>query len=291
MAAAPNYVTDFYNFTEAHVRQRQKEEVLQKLEANGSRDRKDILHYLINGTEDNEKPAYTVEELYAETTLILIAAVETTATIVVGFWFYLTRHPRVYSKLMEELITTFKSADDIRAGPALTSCKYLQACIDEAMRMAPAGTGELPREVLPGGLEINGHLVPEGTQLGVTVWSLNHNQDTFKDPWVFRPEPWIVDPLTGVSEEDVTQVRASFYPFSMGLGSCPGQKLALEELRLLFARTLFRMDVRLTPGDKLGGGTPELGWGLRDKDHVAFQDAYISIRDGPMVQFRRRTAN
>lgn len=222
--------------------------------------------------------------------MLVVGGSDTTATTIAGFWFYITRHPTAYARLVEEIRTTFKSADDIKMGATLSSCKYLQACIDEALRLAPPGVGELPREVLRGGLELNGNVIPEGVQVGVTVWSINHNQESFGDPWVFRPERYIEDSKTGVSADDVAHAKGSFFPFSIGAGNCVGQKLAMWELLITIGKTLHRMDVRLSPGDTLGAGSPELGWGSRDKGHVVFKDYYLSLRNGPMVEFRKRTA-
>jgi len=201
--------------------------------------------------------------------------------------FYILRYPRVYAKLVDEIRTSFTSVDDIRM-ESLSSCSYLKACVDETLRVAPAGPGELAREVLPGGLEIDGTYIPKGTHVGCTGWSIMHSEEYFGDPWVFRPERWIVDPATGVTESDVGRARACFNPFMIGSGNCVGQKIAMEELLITVARTLYRMDVRLASGDTLGGGSPELGWGARDQNHIVLKDAYISIKNGPMVQFRKR---
>ncbi|KAG9227923.1 cytochrome P450 [Amylocarpus encephaloides] len=202
--------------------------------------------------------------------------------------FYVARYPGVYAKLVEEIRKTFKLADDIQTGTTLSSCKYLQACIEEALRVMPAGVGELAREVLPGGLDIEGIQIPEGAHVSVTAWSIMHNQECFGDPWVFRPERWIADSRAGETTEDVARARTAFNPFTIGPGNCVGQKFAMEELLVTVARTLHRMDVRIAPGNSLGGGASKLGWGLRDKDHIVLKDSYVSIRNGPMVQFRNR---
>lgn len=288
-AGLPKNVKKYYDFVETNVTQRRKEEeILQKSGAEESQGRKDMFHYLFNATDDAGNAGYSTDELNAEANLLIIAGSDTTATTLVGFWFYLARYPRVYNKLVEEIRTAFKSADDIQIGKTLSSCKYLHACIDEALRVAPAGVGELAREVLPGGLDIEGNHIPEGVHVGVTSWSIMHSQECFGDPWVFRPERWIADPRTGVTTEDVARARTAFNPFTIGQANCVGQKLAMEELLITMAKTLYRMDVRLVPGNTLGGGDPELGWGLRDKDQIKLKDAYISIRTGPMVQFRKR---
>lgn len=285
---APKNVKDFYGFVEKSViRRREEEERSQASGVNESEGRKDMLHYLFNTTDDKGNPAYSVEELNAEANLLVIAGSDTTSTIISGFWFYLTRHPRVYDKLAEEIRTTFKSADEIKMGPALVSCKFLQACVNEALRLSPAGLAELARVVLPGGLNVDGHQIPEGIHVGVSTWVIMHSEE-FGDPWVYRPERWIPDSATGVTTEDVSRAHACFNPFTIGQGNCVGQKLAMGELLITAAKTLHRMDVRLVPGDTLGAGSPERGWGMRSKDHVTLKDAFIAVRDGPMLQFRRR---
>lgn len=286
---SPKNVKDFNDFVEKSViRRREEEERVKKSGDSKSEGRKDMFHYLFNTTDDKGNPAYSVDELNAEANLLIIAGSDTTSTIISGFWFYLTRHPRAYGKIVEEIRTTFKSADDIKMGPALISCKYLQACVNEALRLSPAGLAELSRVVLPGGLDVDGHHIPEGIYVGVATWVIMHSEE-FGDPWVYRPERWIPDSETGVTTEDVSRAQACFNPFTIGQGNCVGQKLAMGELLITAAKTLHRMDVRLAPGDTLGAGSPERGWGMRRKDHVTLKDAFIAVRDGPMLQFRRRT--
>lgn len=275
---------------EESIHKRTREE--EKLKMSGtekSQGRKDMLHYLFHATDDVGHPAYSHDELNAEASLFVVAGTDTTSTILSGFWFYLSRHPRVYGKLVEEIRTTFKSADDIQMDATLLSCKYLQACVDETLRMSPAGVSELAREVLPGGLVIAGHHIPEGCHVGVATWAIMHNEEFYGDPWVYRPERWIPDPMTGVTAEDVARSQTCFNPFTIGSYNCVGQKLAMAELLITTAKMLHRIDVRLAPGDALGAGAPELGWGMRSKNHITLKDAYISVRNGPMLQFRRRT--
>lgn len=58
------------------------------------------------------------------------------------------QQPRCQKKLLEELERTFDNIDEIRLGDKLTSCVYLRACVDEALRMASAGPGISERTVL-----------------------------------------------------------------------------------------------------------------------------------------------
>jgi len=157
---------------DASVERRIGEEEAYKRDTTGHNNRrKDMFHYLFNTTDDAGNPAYSLDELKAEANLLIIAGSDTTATTLAGFWFYITGNSRVYDKLVNELRTSFKSADDIRMD-TISSCQYLRACINESLRAVPAGVGELAREVLPGGLEIDGFRIPEGTHVGCDTWAM-----------------------------------------------------------------------------------------------------------------------
>lgn len=237
---------------------------------------------------DTGLPAYNEGDLRAESSLLIIAGSDTTAVALSGIFFYLTGDPRRCQKLADEILATFDSAEDIVHGPKLLGCKYLRACVDEAMRLTPSGPCELPREVLPGGIQINGEYFPPGTIVGTSAWVSSRNEDVYGDPGVFRPERWILDEANGVTAESIALMRANFHPFLTGPGSCLGKSVALAEIMITVARTLHRLELRRAPGSTLGGGGHELGWGARDKRQLQLEDAFISLRQGPEVQFRKR---
>lgn len=251
--------------------------------------RKDMFHYLFHAKDpETDQPAYPKQELLAEASLLIIAGSDTTSISLCGLFFYITHYPRVYAKLIGDIRSTFASVDEIVDGPQLASCKYLRACIDEAMRMTPAGPGEFSRTVLAGGLEVDGDIFPEGVNVGTAGWANGRNDDSYGDSNIFRPERWIVDEARGITAASVAHIRSCFHPFSAGPGNCVGQNLAMMEMLLVAARTLYLMDVRLAPGFTLGEGAPELEWGRRDKNQFQLWDAYVAIRHGPMLQFRKR---
>ncbi|MCJ1475259.1 hypothetical protein MMC13_003921, partial [Lambiella insularis] len=287
---APEDIKRFYAFVESSVKQRTAlEEKLQEAAADEKDRRKDMFHFLFAAKDpETGNPAYTAQELYSEANLLIIAGSDTTAITLSAAMFYLTRNPLVYRKLCQEIRSTFNSVDDIRSGLALSSCTYLRSCINETLRISTPGVTELPREVLKGGLEVDGDIIPEGTIVGAPIWVFNHNEDIHYDPFVYRPERWIVNEDAGVTADDVARAESSFFPFSNGVGNCVGQKLAMLELMVTIARLLYRMDMRMPPGDTLGEGRPELGWGRRQRGQFQQKDAYVSLREGPMVQFRKR---
>lgn len=285
----PKDVKDFESFVaESVAMRRKKAEEQEKQGLSEDEVRKDMFYYLFQAKGPNGEPAYSPKELESEANLLVVAGSDTTSIVLCALFFYLTRYPHVYTKLIKEIRNTFQSIDEIHSGATLTSCQYLRACIDETMRMNVPLTTELPREVLSGGLEIDGQYIPEGTTVGTCGWAFTHNEEVFQDPEIYRPERWIVDETSGVTTEDVDRAKSAFFPFSSGPTNCVGKNLAILELLITAAKTLYQMDVRAFPGDTRGEGSPELGWGRRNRKQYQVFDAYLALRDGPVVQFRKR---
>jgi cytochrome P450 len=289
-ATAPKNITDYYEFLDTHVKERidQEDLIASHNEGDEKGVRHDLFHYLYaSKNPETGRPSFTHTQLRAEASLLVIAGADTTAAAMSGILYHLTRNERVYNKLVAEILSTFDSVDEIRGGTKLSSCHYLRACILEALRINPSGLTEPPREVLKGGLLIDGRFVPESTTVGCAAWATFHNEECYADPWAYRPERWIVDPETGITGDDVAKAHSSFQPFLTGTGNCVGQKIAMLELLIFVGRTLWRMDVR--SADMGVEAKKDLGWGRRHKDVLEVKDAYVTLHDGPMVQFRNRS--
>ena len=275
---------------ETSVTERTKlEEKVQKDSSDQKNARKDMFHYLFQAKDpETGLSAYTGGDLFMEAHLLIIAGSDTSTTTLAAIIFYVTRHPRVYARLSQEIRTTFQTLDEIRSGTKLSACRYLRACLDEAMRMSPPSPADRTREVLPGGMALDGMFVPEGTQIGTGTYSLHHNDSVFPDPFVYKPERWIVDEKSGVSAADVTRAESAFFPFSLGAQSCVGKKLAYLMLTIALARLLYLHDVKVPEGNTIGEGAPDLMWGRRNKNQFQLTDCFIAAKQGPMAQFKRR---
>jgi hypothetical protein len=208
-------------------------------------------------------------------------------------FYYLSRYQECYEKLVSEIRSTFQSGKDIRAGPALASCKYLRACIDESLRISPpVGTTlwrDVPRDGL-GQLTVDGTAVPEGTRIGVNIYSVHYNEAYFPAPWTFSPERF----LEG-DERQRSEVKAAFAPFSIGYRACAvkcwyfvpwfvdwrdaGKPLAYLETSVTVAKTLWYFELRIS--DKLE---------MRSEREKVFHmlDQQGSDHEGPLLMFEPR---
>jgi cytochrome P450 len=51
-----------------------------------------------------------------------------------------------------------------------------------------------------------------------------------------------------VTEDDVARAKSAFFPFSLGSYNCAGKNLAILEILVTVARTLYRMDAQSIAG-------------------------------------------
>jgi cytochrome P450 len=201
--------------------------------------------------------------------------------------FYLVRNSRALAQVTAEVRSKFDNVEDIHQGPQLTSCTYLRACIDEAMRLSPSVGGLLPREVLTGGITIDGERIPAGIVVGTPHYTIHHNAAYYPDPFSYVPERWI--PGNGIDERNVALAHSAFCPFSIGPRGCIGKGLAYIEMTITLARLLFLYDVRRAQGI-VDPGEGKLGaeFGRHRPGEFQLVDTFTSLKSGPMIELRRR---
>jgi cytochrome P450 len=240
-------------------------------------DRRDFFYYLLNAKDPETGVGFKTQELWGESNVLLIAGSDTTSTAFSAVFFYLLTAPEELKRLQKEIRSTFSSVEDIVSGTQLTSCKYLRACIDEAMRLAPPVPALLPREVLQGGMIIDGHSFPAGTVVGVPAYAIHHKEEYYPDPFYFNPSRWLADE---VSTGEHNLAKSAFCPFSIGPRGCIGKGVAYLELSVALARTVWLYDFRASPGYEEKGAASDGSYEL--------QDIFVAKKDGPVVEFKRR---
>ena len=159
-----------------------------------------------------------------------------------GCFYYLSRHPEVFKKACQEVRETFTTWDSIHMGPALNSCTYLRACIDESLRMSPPVGGALWREACQGGVKIDGHTIAEGYDVGVGIYAIHHNPAYYPDPFRYLPDRWIQG--GGFDDEAIELARSAFSAFSTGPVGCLGKNLSYLEIMLSLAKVAWSLDIK-----------------------------------------------
>lgn len=209
-------------------------------------DRVDLLSKLQAGKDDNGDPMGRAE-LTAEALTLLIAGSDTTSNSTCAIIYYLAAHPEAQKKLQAELDEQLGTEDErVATGDQVKRLPYLDACIDEALRLHSTSALGLPRIVPDGGLVIRGRAFCEGAVLSVPSYTIHRDPTVWgEDADAFRPERWF-------EEERKDAMQRTFNPFSVGPRACVGRNLASLELQIIVASILRRFHFVLEhPGEAL----------------------------------------
>ena len=141
----------------------------------------------------------------------------------------LAAHPRQRRRVAEELAAT-GSADS----GAIAKLTYLEACIQETMRLWPT-TPMLSRETTED-VEWNGATIPAGTQILIVNTFEHRDRETLEYADRFYPEAWI----HGTAAQD-----RRFNHFSHGPQGCPGAGISLFCGKTMLATLLAAGDPEL----------------------------------------------
>lgn len=153
---------------------------------------------------------------------------DTTAASLTCLFFELATHPTVLKSLQEELDAHFFNGGEL-SYPSLSKLRYLQACINETLRMHPAIPSGLQRMTPPEGLRIGDIWIPGNTIVKVPTHTLQRgkrvvritnlistretdidlDERAFIEPNTFIPERW-------TSKPELIKDASAFAPFSMG---------------------------------------------------------------------------
>ncbi|KAI1771087.1 isotrichodermin C-15 hydroxylase [Hypoxylon cercidicola] len=291
-----------------------KAQLTERTKLGDDTDRRDFFYHLLKAKDPETGMGFTTPELWGESNLLyvpiqvdnhyrdgwtdravsIIAGSDTTSTAMASTLFYLVRNQAALQKATEEVRMKFSNVEEICQGQALNSCTYLRACIDEAMRMSPSVGGILPREVLKGGITIDGELIPAGIVVGTPHYTVHHNPAYYPRPFSYFPERWIAGSRKSsgydgsvTTEDDVALAQSAFCPFSIGPRGCIGKGLAYIEMMTTIARMLYMYDLRKATGFDPAEGNPDLEWGRQRVDEFQLIDQFTSLKDGPMVEFRK----
>ena len=220
--------------------------------------------------------------ILAELKFFLATGSSSPASVLSAALFYLVRNPACYARLVSEIRSTFSDPSEIGSGEKLNSLHYLHAVIKETLRMSPPKGGILWREVEEGGLSIDGEFVNQSYDVGAGIYSVNHNESYYPEPYSFKAERWLRDETT----DNFELSSQAFASFSLGPRQCLGREIVTLKLSNIIVLLLWHMDLRRPLGKSgdIGGGER----GSVDENEFQQRDHIISFYDGPCIEFRRR---
>lgn len=145
-------------------------------------------------------------------------------------FYYLAKHPTVYKKLQSELDATFSKGTQTSEfnSEALRRLPYLEAVINETLRLKPAVPSGQPRETPPQGLQVDEMWIPGNTIVVVPQHVIQRDDRYFPSGADFIPERWL-----DAKDKMITNEEA-FFPFQIGKVSID----KIRKIKLIVLRSL-----------------------------------------------------
>ncbi|CAM0140406.1 unnamed protein product [Umbelopsis sp. WA50703] len=199
----------------------------------------DILQILIDTQKAELKnDRLDNQDIVQENILFLIAGSETTSNTIGFAITHLIEYPQVLRLLREELDDLYPR--DVKADikhEDLKNLPYLNAVLQETMRLKPVAMGGLPREPPSDYLLGGKYHIPKNMLLSAHIYSCHINPQYWPEPMAFKPERWL-------EGSDIPADKDAFYPFSSGSRNCIGKNFAWMEMRLILASFVYNFDMK-----------------------------------------------
>lgn len=176
-------------------------------------------HFLRENQQQQGKTGMTDAELKIASSILMTAGSDTNATLLCGCLYYVLRDEKVWNHLSMEIRTEYSQEADITFA-SLQKLPYLNAVIEETLRIYPVVPSTFPRRTASSGATIIDRFVPADYAIGVNGYAASRSETNFVLPDDFCPERWLGDPRFQRDQKKAHQ------PFSTGPRNCLGKNVA-----------------------------------------------------------------
>ncbi|KAM3319267.1 cytochrome 94B3-like [Capsicum chacoense] len=168
----------------------------------------------------------------------LMAGRDTTSSALTWLFWLTTNHPDVKNEMINE-ITSINIGDKALEFDELKEMKYLQACLNESMRLYPPVAWDSKHaatdDILPDGTRVQ-----KGNRVTYFQYGMGRMEEIWgKDRLEFRPDRWIDE--NGL----LKSVSAYKFPvFQAGPRVCLGKEMAFTQMKYVLASVLRRFEIK-----------------------------------------------
>lgn len=196
-----------------------------------------LLEAMINAADQGDS-GLNDTDVAGNVLTMLLAGEDTTANSLAWLLALLWNNPAVMQKLQNEVRANF-SPDTPYTIEGLNALDYMDACINESMRLKPVAP------LLP--LQADRDTVIDDIQIpaNTIIFGL-FRRDSMDDQLIpnaaqFDPDRWLNQ--QGETGQGINSVKRISMPFGAGPRICPGRYLALLEMKIALAMMFTRFDI------------------------------------------------
>ncbi|KAJ8720313.1 hypothetical protein PYW07_012356 [Mythimna separata] len=168
---------------------------------------------------------------------MLLIGVNTITSSMSFLLYYLAKYQRAQKILFKEIDKVDPNIDYTKI---TEMTPYLQACIKEALRLAPP----IPvlTRILPKNITIDKYNIPRGTLIIMSTQDASVKEGNYDDAAVFYPERWL--------KEDSKEYHSfASIPFGYGARKCLGQNISEVMMSMLTIRIIQKYKLEYHYGD------------------------------------------
>jgi cytochrome P450 len=191
----------------------------------------DVLSQLLDA---DDKALVATPEIFRDNVLSLrLGTYENQSTTLSWAWYWLTEHQEIMAKAVAEAREVI--GDDEISSDHLPRLGFIDAIVRETLRITPS-IWFLMRQAKRAD-RLGGHVVRPGTVMIMSPYTVQ------RDP-AYWPDPLRFDPDRFLGKGRTEAARFAYLPFGRGPHTCLASNFALQQMVVILAVILRRVDVR-----------------------------------------------
>ncbi|XP_044764501.1 cytochrome P450 4C1-like [Coccinella septempunctata] len=170
------------------------------------------------------------QEIQEEINTFIAAATDTSATTLSYCCLLLAMHPEYQQKIYEEAVGILGEDRDVTPSD-IPKFQFLDMCLKETLRVFPV----IPfvMRIASADIELDNFVIPEGTSMIYSIFTLHRSPKYWKDPLKFNPYRFS-------PEESAKMHPYSYMPFMKGPRTCIGQKYSFMVMKVMLTKVIRR---------------------------------------------------
>jgi len=200
--------------------------------------RPDMIQLMMETRDKNNGPIFDIDEMTAQAFVFFLAGFDSVSTVMCFVLHELAVNPDIQKKLRTEIEDVLKNTNGKPTYEAVNSMKYLDAVVNETLRLYPLSSF-LDRvcvkdfEMPPATPDGKSFTIKPGEYVWFPSYSLHRDSKYFPEPEKFNPDRFL--------NCDVD--NSVYIPFGIGPRICIGNRFALMEMKIMLLYLLSRCDL------------------------------------------------